>query len=54
MQKKLVLVCEDSLCPRKQPDVSGPDLGEAGCHIDDPPSFILNVLVNDVTTLSDQ
>ena len=23
MQKRLVLVCEDSLCPRKQPDVSG-------------------------------
>ena len=30
MQKKLVLVCEDSLCPRKQPDISGPGLGEAG------------------------
>ena len=30
MQKRLVLVCEDSLCPRKQPDVSGPGLGEAG------------------------
>ena len=31
-QKRLVLVCEDSLCPRKQPDVSGPGLGEAGCY----------------------
>ena len=30
MQKRLVLVCEDTLCPRKQPDVSGPSLGEAG------------------------
>ena len=30
VQKRLVLVCEDSLCPRKQPDVSGPGLGEAG------------------------
>ena len=30
MQKILVLACEDSLCPRKQPDVSGPGLGEAG------------------------
>ena len=30
MQKRLVLVCEDSLCPKKQPDVSGPSLGEAG------------------------
>ena len=30
MQKRLVLVCEDSLCPRKQPDVSEPGLGEAG------------------------
>ena len=30
MQKRLVLVCEDSLCPRKQLDVSGPGLGEAG------------------------
>ena len=30
MQKTLVLVCVDSLCPRKQPDVSGPGLGEAG------------------------
>ena len=25
-----MLVCEDSLCPRKLPDVSGPGLGEAG------------------------
>ena len=24
-----MLVCEDSLCPRKQPDVSRPSLGEA-------------------------
>jgi len=30
MQKRLVLVCEDFLCPRKQPDVNGPGLGEAG------------------------
>ena len=30
MQKRLVLVCENSICPRKQPDVSGPGLGEAG------------------------
>ena len=30
MKKRLVLVCEDSLCPKKQPDVSGPGLGEAG------------------------
>ena len=30
MQKRLVLVCEGSLCPRKLPDVSGPGLGEAG------------------------
>ena len=30
MQKRLVLVCEDSLCPRKQPDVNRPGLGEAG------------------------
>ena len=30
MQKRLVLVCEDSLCPRKQPDVNKPGLGEAG------------------------
>jgi len=29
-KKRLVLVCEDSLCPRKQSDVSGPDLGKAG------------------------
>ena len=28
-----VLVCEDSLCPRKQPDVSGPSLGEAGRYM---------------------
>ena len=28
MQKRLMLVCEDSLCPRKQPDVSGSGLGE--------------------------
>ena len=27
-----MLVCEDSLCPKKLPDVSGPDLGEAGCY----------------------
>ena len=33
MQKRLVLVCEDSLCPIKQPDVSGPGLGEAGRYI---------------------
>jgi len=30
VQKRLVSVCEDSLCPRKQPDISGPGLGEAG------------------------
>ena len=30
MQKRLVLVCEGSLCPRKLSDVSGPGLGEAG------------------------
>ena len=30
MQKRLVLVCEGSLCPRELPDVSGPSLGEAG------------------------
>ena len=30
MQKRLVLVCEDSLCPRKQLDVNGAGLGEAG------------------------
>ena len=29
-QKRYVLVCEDILCPRKLPDVSGPGLGEAG------------------------
>ena len=28
-----MLVCEDSLCPRKQPDVRGPGLGEAGRYI---------------------
>ena len=32
MQKRHVLVCEDSLCPRELPDVSGPGLGEAGCY----------------------
>jgi len=30
VQKKYVLVCEDSLCPKKLLNVSGPDLGEAG------------------------
>ena len=30
MQKKLVLVCEGSLCPIKLPDVSGSGLVEAG------------------------
>ena len=30
MQKRLVLSYEDSLCPRKQQDVIGPGLGEAG------------------------
>ena len=30
MQKRLVLVCEGSLCPIKLPDVSGSDLEEAG------------------------
>ena len=30
MQKRHVLFCEDSLCPRKQPDISGPGLREAG------------------------
>ena len=30
MQKRLVLVCEDSLYPRKLPDVRGLGLGEAG------------------------
>ena len=35
MQKRHVLVCEDSLCPKKQPDVSGPGLGEAGRYIND-------------------
>ena len=33
MQKRYVLVCEDSLCPRELPDVSGPGLGEAGRYI---------------------
>ena len=32
MQKIMVLVYEGSLYPRKQPDVSGPGLGEAGCY----------------------
>ena len=36
MQKRLVLVCDDSLCPRKQPDVSRPGLGEAGRYIGPP------------------
>ena len=30
MQKRLVLVCEGSLCPIKLPEVSGPGLEEAG------------------------
>ena len=30
VQKRHVLICEGSLCPRKLSDVSGPDLGEAG------------------------
>ena len=30
MQKRYVLVCEGSLCPRELPDVSGPGLGEVG------------------------
>ena len=30
MQKKHMLVCEESLCPRKQPDICGPGLREAG------------------------
>jgi len=30
VQKRLVLVCEGSLYPKKLPDVSGPDLGKAG------------------------
>ena len=30
-----MLVCDDSLCPRKQPDVSGPGLREAGRYNDD-------------------
>jgi hypothetical protein len=29
VQKRLVLVCEGSLCPRKRPDVSGSGLEEA-------------------------
>ena len=33
MQKRHVLVCEGSLCPRKLSDVSGPGLGEAGRYI---------------------
>ena len=33
MQKRLVLVCEGSLCPREQSDVSGPGLGEAERYI---------------------
>ena len=32
MQKRHVLVCEDSLSLRKLLDVSGPGLGEAGCY----------------------
>ena len=30
VQKRHVLVCEGSLCPRKLSEVSGPGLGEAG------------------------
>ena len=30
MQKRHVLVCEGSLCPRELPDVNEPGLGEAG------------------------
>jgi len=30
VQKRLVLVCERSLCPRKLPDVSGPSLEKVG------------------------
>ena len=30
MQKRFVLVCEDSLCLKKLPDVSGPGLREVG------------------------
>ena len=30
MQKRLLLVCGDSLCPRELPGVSWPGLGEAG------------------------
>ena len=33
MQKRLVLVCEGSLCLNKLPDVSGPGLGEAGRYM---------------------
>ena len=33
MQKTLVLVCEDSLYPIKQLDVSGPGLGEAERYV---------------------
>ena len=36
MQKRLVLVYEDSLCPRKQPDISGHGLGEAGRYTSRP------------------
>ena len=41
VQKRLVLVCEGSLCPRKQPDVSGPGLGEARCYRGRGPSWAL-------------
>ena len=34
MQKRLVLVCEGSLCFKKLSDVSGPGLGEAGRYKD--------------------
>jgi len=30
VQKRHVLICEDSLCPKKLPDVSGHGLGEGG------------------------
>ena len=33
MQKRHVLVCEGSLCPRELSDVSGPGLGEAGRYV---------------------
>jgi len=33
VQKRHVLVCEGSLCPRKLSDVSGSGLGEAGRYI---------------------